>query len=181
MPRLPPLDIEVVKGPTRRYHSVLHRGDGVEIELEGGSWNKIGGPAGEVPHDIAHLIVEDELGLEQGVWGVLAAGGLFRGASVRAGRQRAHAARRGREILLASVEQLNQAELLTRGVCDLAVAGRADARALRQAVGSRWWSATTDEMLARAFGRLHQAGERWAALEAGGALRFTWRLTGSRR
>ena len=82
------LEIDFYKGATRRYRSVLHRADGVDIELDGGSYNKIGGAAGEVPHDIAHLVVEEELGLERGVWGVLAAGGLFRGASVVAGRQR---------------------------------------------------------------------------------------------
>ena len=113
-----PLAVEVHKGPTRRYRSVLHRADGVEVELDGGAYNRLG--ERELPHDIAHLIVEDELGLDRGVWGVLAAGGLFRGASVRAGRQKPHAARRGREVVAAAVEQLNQAEMLTRAVCDLA-------------------------------------------------------------
>ena len=113
-----PLTVEVHKGPTRRYRSILHRADGVEVELDGGAYNRLG--ERELPHDIAHLIVEDELGLDRGVWGVLAAGGLFRGASVRAGRQKPHAARRGREVVAAAVEQLNQAEMLTRAVCDLA-------------------------------------------------------------
>jgi hypothetical protein len=39
---------------------VLRRAHGVEVELDGGAYNGIGGPAGEVPHDIAHLVVEDE-------------------------------------------------------------------------------------------------------------------------
>jgi len=179
---VPALEIVFFKGPTRRYRSVLHRGDGVEIELDGGSYNKVGGPAGEVPHDIAHLVVEDELGLERGVWGVLAAGGLFRGASVRAGRQRPHAARRGREILEASVEALNQAEVLTRAVCDQAVTGTADLRALRTASGSRWWSDTaTGDALAGAIRRLQAAGERWAQLSAGETVRGTWTPAPERR
>jgi hypothetical protein len=179
---VPVLAIEFVKGSTRRYRSVLHRADGVEIELDGGSYNKIGGPAGEVPHDIAHLVVEDELGLEHGVWGILAAGGLFRGASVRAGRQRPHAARRGQEILRASVEQLNQAEVLTRAVCDLALAGSADLARLRAATGRRWWSPTaTDDALARAIRRLSAAGEQWAELAAGESLRGSWTQASSRR
>jgi hypothetical protein len=172
---VPPLEIDFIKGSTRRYRSVLHRADGVEIELDGGSYNKIGGAAGEVPHDIAHLVVEDELRLEHGVWGILAAGGLFRGASVRAGRQRPHAARRGREILKASVEQLNQAEVLTRAVCDLSVADAADLTRLRAATGPRWWSPTaTEDALGRAFRRLRKAGERWAQLRPAEALRGTW-------
>ena len=169
------LEIEFYKGSTRRYRSVLHRADGVDIELDGGSYNKVGGAAGEVPHDIAHLVVEEELGLERGVWGVLAAGGLFRGASVLAGRQRPHAARRGREILEASVEQLNQAEVLTRAVCDLSLTETTDLAALRAATGPRWWSATaTEDALVRAFSRLGEAGERWAQLRPGQALRCTW-------
>jgi hypothetical protein len=172
---VPALHIEFTKGPSRRYRSVLHRADGVLVELDGGSYNRVGGRAGEVPHDLAHLVVERELGLERGVWGVLAAGGLFRGATVIAGRQRPHAARRAREILGASVEQLNQAEVLTRAVCDLSLRDRADPAALRSAAGARWWSpAVTPDALLRAFAGLREGGERWAALEAGGTLHLTW-------
>ena len=168
-----PLAVEVHKGPTRRYRSVLHRADGVEIELDGGAYNRLG--TRELPHDVAHLIVEDELGLDRGVWGVLAAGGLFRGASVVAGRQRPHAARRGREIVAAAVEQLNQAEIITRAVCNLAVTGTTDLGALRAATGARWWTATArKDALARAFARLGEAGAQWTRLGAGGTLRFEW-------
>ncbi len=173
---MPALDIEVFKGPTRRYPSVLRRADGVEVEMDGGAYNRVGGSAGEVPHDIAHLVVEDQLGLELGVWGVLAAGGLFRGATVRAGRRPPHAERRAREVLDGAVEQLNQAEILTPAVCDLSVTGTADLRALRTATGERWWHPAVNEpALERAFARLRDDGERWAALDAGGSLRFMWR------
>ena len=159
MPKTP-LDIEVFKGETRRYRSILHRADGVEVELDGGAYNRLG--ERELPHDIAHLIVEDELGLDRGVWGVLAAGGLFRGASVRAGRQKPHAARRGREIVAAATEQLNQAEMLVRVVCDAAGAGNVD---LRARTGERWWSETvTEAAVTRALDRLGRAAEDWAAV-----------------
>jgi hypothetical protein len=170
---VPALDIVFRKGQTRRYTSILTRADGVQIEMEGGSYNRIGG--GEVPHDIAHLIVEDELRLERGVWGVLAAGGLFRGAVVHAGRQKPHAARHAKEVLGASVEQLNQAEVLVRAVCDLSLDGAADLRRLRAATGARWWSPTASEAaLRRAFARLGAAGAAWAALPRGDTLRFAW-------
>jgi hypothetical protein len=156
------LDIQVIKGQTRRYRSILHRADGVEVELDGGAYNRVG--SRELPHDIAHLIVEDELGLDRGVWGVLAAGGLFRGASVRAGRQKPHAARRGREVVAASKEQLNQAEMLVRVVCD----GGLDP-------GARWRSdALTAAAVARAHERLVAAADAWAGLQPGDALRFRW-------
>jgi len=96
---VPAFEVAFAKGHTRRYRSVLRRPDGVEVELEGGAYNAIGGPVGEIPHDVAHLVVEEALRLERGVWGVLVAGGLFRGARVVAGRRRPHADRVAREIL----------------------------------------------------------------------------------
>jgi hypothetical protein len=172
---VPALEVVFFRGPSRRYRSLLLRADGVEVELDGGAYNRIGGAAGEVPHDIAHLVVEDELGLDLGVWGVLVAGGLFRGAKVVSGRQRPHAAQRAREILEGAVEQLNQAEILTRAVCDLATLDTADLSALRAATGARWWSPTaTEAALVRAFGRLREAGARWAELPVGGTMRLAW-------
>jgi hypothetical protein len=60
------------------------------IGLEGGSWNRIGGPVGRIPHDLAHLVVEQELGLARGLWGVLADGGLVQNADATLARQRVH-------------------------------------------------------------------------------------------
>jgi hypothetical protein len=62
------MKVDFIKGETSRYRSLLHRPDGVQVEFEGGSYNKLGGGK-SVPHDIAHLIVEDELALTGGVWG----------------------------------------------------------------------------------------------------------------
>jgi hypothetical protein len=167
------LDVEVHKGPTRRYRSILHRADGLAVELEGGSYNRVG--SRELPHDIAQLVVEDELGLDRGLWGVLAAGGLLPGMPIRAGRQKPHAARRGREVVAAATEQLNQAEILVRAVCDLAGEGTTDLRALRARTGERWWSETASEAaLGRAFDRLDEAAARWARAGAGETLRFAW-------
>lgn len=170
--------VEFEKRAGRRYGSLLHRADGVVVAFEGGAFNKVGGKAGEVPHDLAHLVVEDELGLGSGVWGVLAAGGLFRHATVVSGRQAPHAARRGRQVIDAAGDQIMQAEILTRAVCDALVgAGPADPAAIRRAIGERWWSdALTADAIARARDRLRDGGTRWAALAPGEALAETWRL-----
>jgi hypothetical protein len=168
--------VEFHKGPTRRYRSVLHRPDGVQVLLDGGAYNRVGGPAGEVPHDIAHLVVEDELRLDRGVWGVLAAGGLFRGATIHAGRQRPHAARRADEIRKSAGEQLNQAEVLVRVVCDLAAAdAAADPRVLRARTGERWWADTiAPAPVERAIERLRAAGETWAGMRTEDRLDLDW-------
>jgi hypothetical protein len=167
--------VDFIKGETTRYRSVLHRPDGVQVEFEGGSYNKIGG--GEaIPHDLAHLIVEDELALARGVWGVLVAGGLFRHARVVGGRQPPHAAERGHAIIDAAGDRITQAEMVTRVVCDV-VRGHLPRHraALRSAVGDRWWTdGLTEGVLDRCGKRLHAAAADWAALQPGGTLMLRW-------
>lgn len=160
------------KGPTRRYTSTLTRPDGAVVELEGGSWNRVGGPAREVPHDIAHLVVEHELGLDRGVFGVLVAGGLFRGARIAGGRRPPHAETRAAAVLAASVEPLNQAEVVVRAIADLALAGAApDPEALRRACGERYAvDGVTREQIATSIDRLRTLGAQWRALAVGASL-----------
>jgi hypothetical protein len=162
------------RGPTRRYRSELPRGDGVLIELEGGSYNQVGV---EVPHDIAHLVVEDELGLDRGVFGVLVAGGLFRGATMKAGRKPPHAEKRAREILDGSREHLNQVEVVVRAVADMALAGAsADPAELRRRCGERYAVDATSEQLERAFARLREYGAAWARIAPGESLTLEFKI-----
>ena len=124
--------IDFHKGPRGRYHSVLHRADGVSVRLEGGSYNRISGEVGRVPHDIAHLIVEDAFGLGSGLWGTLAAGGLVQNATLAGGRKPPHAERRAWAITDRAGESLRQAEILVRAVADASLeGGRSDMHAFR--------------------------------------------------
>ena len=165
------LPIDFYKGPRGRYHSVLHRSDGVTVRLEGGSYNRIGGEVARVPHDIAHLIVEDAFGLEAGLWGTLATGGIVQNATFVGGRKPPHAERRARAITDRAAESLRQAEILVRAVADAALEG--DLRAFRARVGERWWSPTgTPEALERACADLREAAARWEAVTE--VLRLTW-------
>ena len=175
---MPVTRIEFFRGEARRYRSRLQRPDGVAVELDGGSYNHLGGPAGELPHDLAHLVVEDELGLRSGVWGVLVAGGMFGHAVVVAGRRKPQAARRGREIIARAGDQIMQAEILTRAVCDLCAADRRpDPAAVRRAVGERWWAeSVTSASLGRARDRVREHAAEWAGLAPGEAIIATWRL-----
>jgi hypothetical protein len=170
------LRIELQKGETRRYHSLFHRADGVTIDLEGGSYNRVGGPHLEVPHDLAHLIVEDELDLTMGVWGVLANGGLFRLATVTSGRRRPHASARAEAVTKEAAESLMQAEVLVGAACSLVAADRLSAQALRNEVGERYDTPTiAEEPLRRVHRRLRDGSRDWAALEPGGQLELSWR------
>jgi hypothetical protein len=172
-----PVEIEFFKPEARRYRSVLHRPDGLLIELDGGGYNKVGGPARELPHDLAHFVVEDGLKLEAGLWGVLAAGGMFGHAKVIAGRRPPHAAKRAQAVVDGAGDRLSQAEMLTRFVCDLALEGadRAVGR-LKASAGERWWRETSVEQLTSTCRALRETSVRWRDLPAGDALRVQWRL-----
>ncbi len=170
------IPIDFHKRPRGRYHSVLQRADGVSVRLEGGSYNRIGGPVGRVPHDIAHLLVEDAFGLRGGLWGTLAAGGIVQNATLEGGRKPPHAERRARAITDRTGESLRQAEIVVRAVADAALdGGPRDLHALRARIGDRWWAPSiTLEGLERSLADLRELAERWAALEEGAALRLTW-------
>jgi hypothetical protein len=147
------------------------------IALEGGSWNRIGGPVARVPHDLTHLVVEQELALERGLWGVLAAGGLVQNAVYAGGRRPPHALARSKQILDAAGEELRRAEVLVRGIADATrtVRGRVDLDALRGVIGPRWWdpALTADAFDAIAAG-LRDAAREWDRLAPGSALVRTW-------
>ena len=173
-----PVAIEFFKPQGRRYRSVLHRRDGLQIELDGGGYNKVGGPAKELPHDLAHFVVEDSLGLEAGLWGVIAAGGMFGHTKVIAGRRPPHAAKRAQAVVDGAGDRLSQAEMLTRFVCDLALDGAdRDVRRLERAAGSRWWRPGIGaDDLQRACAALRETSVRWRDTPVGDALRVHWRL-----
>lgn len=168
--------IEVHKDHGTRYRSTVHRADGAVIALDGGSWNRIGGPVGRVPHDLAHLVVEQHLGLARGLWGVLADGGLVQNAAF-VGRRPPHAHARAKRITDAASEELRQAEVLVRAVADATRSdGRRDLDALRRAVGPRWWhprltAAVVDQMDAD----LRSAALAWERLAVATSLHRTWR------
>jgi hypothetical protein len=141
----------------RRYRSRLTRPGGLVVELEGGSWNRIGGAERELPHDLAHLVVEDGLGLTEGLWGVIAAGAVFGQVEVVAGRRPPHHDERGRALFAAAKRTVGEAEMLVRTVCDVAVAGET------RGVG---------EDVARTVDRLREAARAWAATPPGAQLRW---------
>jgi len=154
----------------RRYRSRLRRADGCVVELEGGSWNRIGGVERELPHDLAHLVVESGLAFPMGLWGVIAAGGLFGEVRVVEGRRPPHGERRGRAITDGAGETLRQAEILVRAVCDAAVSGVTPTPAR---VGARWWDdGLASPRLDATIAALRDAARAWAATPDGGELRW---------
>ncbi|TDV47055.1 hypothetical protein [Actinophytocola oryzae] len=114
----------------RRYRSLVYRDDGVVLVLPGydRKWR--------VPHDLAHFATERELRLTDGVWGSIAAGGVFANMQVVAGRKRHDARQRSERVLKANSRSLAIAEVLA-GVVHDAVEHR-DRRELYQRACGAW-------------------------------------------
>jgi hypothetical protein len=114
----------------RRYRSLVYRDDGVVLLLPGydRKWR--------VPHDLAHFAVERELGLTDGVFGSIAAGGVFPNMQVVAGRKRHDARRRSDRVLRDNKKSLAIAEVLAGVVHD--AVERQDRSELYQRARGAW-------------------------------------------
>jgi hypothetical protein len=97
---------------SRRYRAHVYRRDGVVLLLPGydRKWR--------VPHDLAHFAVERALRMTSGVFGTIAAGGVFPNMRIVEGRARHDAARTSARVLRENSAQLGAAELLAGVVHD---------------------------------------------------------------
>ncbi len=159
--------ITFFREPRGRYHSTFTRPDGAVLKLQGGSYNKLGGGV-RVPHDIAHLLCEQAFGLERGLWGTLAAGGLVQNAEFVGGKKPPHAEKRAWAITDAAGESLRQAEVVVRAVADALLDGRP------VQTGERWAVPITRAALERVGAQLRTAAARWDQVPEGGTLAMTW-------
>src|SRR4029434_1928753 len=100
------MEITFAKTARRDYEVLVQRDDGVLLRVQ--SFDR---PL-RLPHDIAHFVVENELQLEHGFWGLLAAGVMFTNTRVASGRPRQHAAEQSRSVLKRVGQQPIEAEVL---------------------------------------------------------------------
>ena len=152
--------------------TVLHRRDGVVVEFPSYSrrW--------QVPHDLAHLVIERELLLATGLFGSLAAGAMFSNVRVVSGKPRHDAAARSRRILTANRRGLTVAEVLT-GVLHQAVERCCPEIPYEKAVHD--WGIVeerafpwTEEDIARATDTLRDTAHQWETLADAGTLDEFW-------
>ncbi len=166
------MDVGFHRGEGRPYFAIACRGDGARVRLNGGSYVHLDPP---LPHDLAHFVVEDELRLTAGVWGVIAAGGLFAQSSVVAGRQRPHAAERAREVIKRAGDRLTQAEVLVRILCEVAQAGdERDPRVLDRIPEGRRPRGLSPHQVALTCEHLREAARKWSAVSVGDSLDVVW-------
>ncbi|MEV0902781.1 hypothetical protein [Actinoplanes sp. NPDC049802] len=149
--------------------ATLHRADGVVLQLPGYD-RKF-----RVPHDLAHFATERALQMAGGLFGSVAAGGVFTNMRLVSGRPRHDAAARSKRVIDANKQTLGVAEVLA-GVIHQIVETDDPAPAATM-VRNAWgvldpgvfpW---TDEQVGTAVRDLTELTGEW---EARGTLRLTW-------
>jgi hypothetical protein len=170
------MDIKVEKLDARRLQSVVIRDDRVTLRVPGF------GPSAPLPHDLAHYVVEKELGLRRGFWGSVADGAVFRGMTVLDGRQRPHARDRSHALCKANSRSLTDVEVVVGVLVGLVrnkipatspFAAKMVARSVTPTKGSEV-RAITAANLQRIGEGLTTMARRWSEVEVGDALVLRW-------
>ncbi len=157
------------------YTTQAMRGDGVTLQVPGPD------RTAPLPHDLAHYVVERELGLRRGFWGRIADGALFPGLTVVSGRQPPHAAERSRTILREVEPQGTHAEVLVGiflGILHDCLDSNEPAALAR--VSAAWTPGKPERgpldpaEVRRVCQALQDAQQRWQALAIGQSLAVWW-------
>jgi hypothetical protein len=170
------LAVEFRKTAPRAYAVRILRDDGAALEM-----NPAPGYDDAMPHDLLHLVVENELGLQQGVFGQVAAGGhagTFRQGFSAANTREAKRARRRLDR--------RSARLQKEGRDEAAQSERATAHCLAE-WRSRLVTRTralrpppvadaelTTQAMDRICVRLDELSARWRSLGVGESLTVDW-------
>src|SRR5215218_2918724 len=108
----PPRDPERVRmtfvrmADRRPVETVVERDDGVVFRIRGAG----GGP--DLPHDLVHALVEQSLGVTDGIWGCVADGVVWNSMRHVSGRQPPHAAERSGRLKKERAARIQAAEHL---------------------------------------------------------------------
>jgi hypothetical protein len=156
------------------YTTVAHRDDGVVLAVP--SYDR----TVPLPHDLAHSVVESELGLERGFWGCVAAGALFPGIQVVSGRRPPHAAARSRAVIREAGQHGTEAEVLVGLLVRIVHEGLDETGPAARAILSTAWrpdkpsrGPLTAEETRRVCAALREIERRWQALAVGESLTVT--------
>src|SRR3712207_5427402 len=98
------MEITFTKIGPRRYEVLARRDDDVVLRVTTPDRPQF------LPHDMAHYLVERELGFRRGFWGSVAAGAVFGGMQVVSGRRPPHAADRSKAVIKSAHKDLTASE-----------------------------------------------------------------------
>ncbi len=145
----------------RPVETLIERDDGVTFLMRGAG----GGP--DLPHDLVHAVVEEELGIHDGIWGCVADGVVWGSMRHVAGRRAAHAADRSARLKKERHAAVNRAEAVADLVSRLAGGDRVLSSQVEAA-------GVPAERLAAAAEVLTATNGRWAQLPPGGTWVLEW-------
>lgn len=170
------MEIVFTKTGARRYEVLARRDDNVVLRVPPPD------RPSSLPHDMAHYLVERELGFDLGFWGSVAAGAVFAGVQVVSGRRPPHAAERSAALIKEAGRQLTAAELYVGVVREVAREGKEhDWPGVCARLDEVWRpfrearKAVSREAVLRACRALREAESRWRELPVGGSVTVEWR------
>ena len=123
-----------------------------------------------LPHDMAHFVVESELGIRGGVFGQLADGGHVNTFRPLGERPRTRVVKRGNRLAIANRDDAMRSEKIAGIAWRLWTTG-----ATIPAAGVEGVSA---EDIARVCRGFEQASAQWSRLQVGESMTLVWRPTG---
>lgn len=174
------MELTVTRLDEHRYETVIRRGDGVRFHVKGV------GHMFAIPHDLAHLAIEQALGLGRGFCGSVADGAVFESMTHLGGRRKPRAAERSRQVLRANRDSIIEAEILVRIFNDALEQGHgADSPVLRERIDRRWAApgstgrSFTDDEIAAACEAWEGMRALWNELPVGGRLELEWEMESS--
>jgi hypothetical protein len=188
---IPDMKVQFHRTGTRRYAITIYREGHPPVEM-----NPAPGYDPIMPHDLMHLVVESEFGLNLGVFGQVASGGdagtfhpvPTQGAPRReAARLRRRASKRGEKLLREGRHQAAQSERATY-IClhewlarsddperrKLAVQMAPQAKRIRDLQSPAESRELTEDLLVRVCARLDDLSAQWANLDIGQSFTVTW-------
>lgn len=175
------MEITFTRIGERDYATVAVRDDGVTVRVPAFDRPSV------LPHDLAHYVVEHELGIADGFWGCVAAGALFPGMVVERGRQRPRPAARSREIVRRAGQRGTEAEVLVGVMVDIVHDDLdSDSRAVLERLRRMWQPGSAPrpvpalEEVRRVCALLREVTTQWQSLAVGESMTVTWGTLPSR-
>ncbi|MBI1929198.1 hypothetical protein HYR99_33750 [Candidatus Poribacteria bacterium] len=167
------MTITFKKGHLRSYSATVLRDDGVELKVPGYDRKYL------LPHDLAHYIIERELGLQRGFWGCVAVGAILPGMTMISGRQPPRAAARSKSVMKEAGQHGTEAEVLVSVLLDIMHKGLDKNWSAASAILSKAWKPVkpscgplTVEEVRTICQMLRDAQEQWQKLPSEEVLRL---------
>lgn len=163
------VDVTIERSDGRRHRAIAARADGTAVLL----WLHDYGDA--LPHDLVHWVVESELGLEWGFWGLVAAG-----AELEVVQRGAARSPRSIDALTDPLVTAHERDLMLAEAYVAGFTRGSDVRPFEQRLAEHLEpmdaldALPSEEAIVAVATHLDELGTVWRSLKPGGRLRLRW-------